>query len=154
MNSATQPESGSPENAARVRRNVMFWLLMLMFGFVFFLFASRRTQKPDSIDYSDLTEEVAKGNIASSQFAVEQSTTTVHVVLRDSGRTVKVTIANVLIPDLTEELEKSGVPINFSRDSAEEWKSLALNFAPLIVVVGFWLVILSWYRKKRMPSNP
>jgi cell division protease FtsH len=154
MNSGMQPGLNGLERARGVTRTVLFWIVMLVVAVVFYHMAGAKTVRVSAISYNDLTAQIEKGNVASAVFAVGQTTTTLRVVLRSSSEATSVTLANALIPEVTDELKKNSVPMTFKSESANDLLSLAVNFAPLFLIVAFWLFMMSKMRKKQLPSNP
>ena len=154
MNSGMQPGLNAMESARSVTRTVLFWLVMIVVAVVFYHMASAKTGGVNTINYNDLAAEIEKGNVASAEFGVGQTTTTLHLVLRSSSEGRSATIANALIPEVTDELKKSSVPMTFKSENASHWNSFVVNFAPLPIIVAFWVFMMSKMRKKQLPSNP
>jgi ATP-dependent Zn protease len=154
MNSGMQPALNMLERVRSVTRTILFWLLMIVVAVVLYHMASAKTAKVNTINYNDLTAQIEKGNVASAEFAVGQTTTALHVVLHTSSEATSASIANALIPEVTDELKKSNIPMTFKSENANDLLSTVVNFAPLFIIVAFWFFMMSKMKKKQLPSNP
>ena len=61
---------------------------------------------------------------------------------RDATKFKGVTIANTAIPDVTKSLQDHNVLYNYKEVKTADWLSFLVNFAPLILLVLFWVFMM------------
>lgn len=127
---------------------------MLLLAVVLWRMASRPQATVQTVTYNDFVSELEHNNIRSAEFTVDASTATLQGTLKESGEKVEVRIAKELIADLTTQLKAANVPTTFKAGTATDARSTLLNFAPMVLLVGFWLYLIRAMRKSRStPSS-
>jgi cell division protease FtsH len=137
-----------------VVRTILFWVLMMGLAVVLWRMSSRSPKDSDSnqqISYSDFLQQADKNNIATATFALSQSTADVSGALRDPVEAYRTTVPRESVSDLTDRLRKQGVNVSVSELPNQTWKTYLANFAPLLLLVGFWVFMMQRMRARQMP---
>jgi ATP-dependent Zn protease len=87
-------------------------------------------------------EQVDGQNVSTANFLVSDKTAEVSGSLRGSQKPYTTTVPNEVIPDLTDRLRKQGVPIEIKGGTSKDPLSVAVNFAPIILLALFWIFMM------------
>ena len=125
-------------------RTFLFWVLMILLGGLVWQTAALHpgSGTAEGLKYSDFMQQVDKSNVASADFLMSQNTARARGNLRAPVRRYSVTVPKEVIPDLTERLRKQNVPITVSDTRGSNLSGVLLNFAPLILLVLFWIYVM------------
>ena len=126
-------------------RTILFWLVMIVLAVVLWHMASSggQTTKEDEPSYTNFLSQIQSGNIKEVTIALSQNSAEISGVYRESGMKFRnVTVANSSIPDITKSLQDKGVLINIKEVKNNDWIAFVVNFAPLILIVGFWIFMM------------
>ncbi len=136
--------SGQPPSASRIGRTVVFWLTMIILATILWRMASVGENRPgaEKLNYTQFMEQVDGQNVGTANFLVSDKTAEVSGSLRGSHKAYTTTAPNEVIPDLTDRLRKQGVPIEVRGGSSNDPLSVAVNFAPIILLVLFWIFMM------------
>ena len=148
---AFAPSERTPSQLSAVWRTLFFWLFMLLLAVVLWKMSSTRPDsgRRDELNYSDFMQQVDKNNVASAQLLMGQSTSRVRGALREPGKQYSTTVPKEVIPDLTERLRKQGVPVTVSEAKDSTFVSAIFNFAPLVLLVFFWIFMMKRFRDRQ-----
>ncbi len=145
--------SGSPEPfprdssqqlpASTMRRTLSFWIVIIVAVFLWKM-ATVRENHPgaETLNYTQFMEQVDGLNVSTANFLVSDKTAEVSGSLRGSQKAYTTTVPNEVIPDLTDRLRKQGVPIEIKGGTSKDPLSVAINFAPIILLVLFWIFMM------------
>lgn len=97
------------------------------------------SESSQAISYSDFLQQADRNNIASATFVLSQNTADVHGNLRDSAREYRTTVPKESVSDLTDRLRRMGVNVEVSEGDDTSIRSILVNIAPLIALIGFWI---------------
>ena len=152
MSFAPNPRYGT--GMTPVVRTVLFWILMMLLAVILWRMAStpKDSDTSNQISYSNFLQQVDKNNIATATFGLSQSTAEVRGSLRDPVEGYRTTVPRESVSDLTDQLRKLDVNVNVSELPDRAWKSYLANFAPLLLLVGFWIFMMQRIRARRAPQ--
>jgi cell division protease FtsH len=147
MSSSPEPlgPGGPSDNRARnVVRTLLFWFLMILLAFVLFKMTSQSNGGPTSreLNYSDFMQQVDKNNVAEGKFVMSQNTADFHGQLRSPAERIRATVPRDDFSVLTARLRQQGARIEIAESRRSDWKTSVANFAPLILLVGFWIFMM------------
>jgi cell division protease FtsH len=145
--------SGSPEQLPRdssqqppnssMRRTISFWVVIIVAVFLWKMaYVKENGHDAETLNYTQFMEQTNKGNVGSANFTVSEHTAAVSGSLRESQKAYAATVPNEVIPDLTDRLRKQGVPIEIKGGTSNGPLSVAVNFAPIILLVLFWIFMM------------
>ncbi len=154
MSSAPEPLGpGSPSNnpLRPVIRTVLFWLLMILLAVVLFKMSFQSKDNPTSreLSYSDFMQQVDKNNVAEGKFVMSQNTADFQGRMRNPAEAIRATVPREDFSALTSQLRQQGASIEIAENQPGDWKTALANFAPLILLVGFWVFMMKQMNLKR-----
>jgi cell division protease FtsH len=126
-------------------RTILFWLVMIVLAVVLWHMASSggQTAHEDEPSYTTFLAQIQSGNIKEVTIALSQNSAEISGVYRENATKFRnVTVANSSIPDITKALQDKGVLINIKEVKNNDWIAFVVNFAPLILIVGFWIFMM------------
>jgi cell division protease FtsH len=125
-------------------RTILFWLLMIVLAVVLWKMASTGGQSAheDEPQYSQFLQKVSGGNVKDVQIYISQNSSELQGDYRDGTKFHDVTLANAAIPDLVKQLDAQHVEYNYKEVNSSNWISFMINFAPLILLVAFWIFMM------------
>ena len=126
-------------------RTILFWLVMIVLAVVLWHMASSggQTAHEDEPSYTTFLAQIQSGNIKEVTVALSQNSAEISGVYRENATKFRnVTVANSSIPDITKALQDKGVLINIKEVKNNDWIAFVVNFAPLILIVGFWIFMM------------
>jgi cell division protease FtsH len=138
-------------------RTVLFWALMVALASVLWFTskAPKGRAGGHSISYSDFLQQVDKNNIATATFGMAQNTADVSGNLREPTQEYQTTVPRDDASDLIERLRKQDANVEVTESIRQNRDNLIMNFAPLLLLVGFWIYIMRRFRAKQTPTqNP
>src|SRR5271163_979449 len=102
-----------------------------------------QTAHEDEPSYTTFLAQIQSGNIKEVTVALSQNSAEISGVYREGDKKFRnVTVANSSIPDITKSLQDKGVLINIKEVKNNDWIAFVVNFAPLILIVGFWIFMM------------
>jgi cell division protease FtsH len=126
-------------------RTILFWLVMILLAVVLWRMASTggQTAHEDEPSYTKFLAQVQQSNIKEVTIYLSQNSAEIEGEYREGGAKFhNVTVANSSIPDITKALQDKGVLINIKEVKSNDWIALVINFAPVILLVGFWIFMM------------
>jgi len=96
----------------------------------------------DEPQYSQFLQKVGGGNVKDVTIYISQNSSELQGEYRDGGKFHDVTLANTAIPDLVKQLDAQHVEYNYKEVNSSNWISFMINFAPLILLVAFWIFMM------------
>jgi len=145
------PTPASDGGMPRFARTFIFWVFMLLIAVVFWKLASNgpHDKHVRTLSYSDFLEQVDKSNVRAVKYYLSQNTAEIVGELRQPPEQFSVTVPKESISTLTDQLRKQGARVEVSQSSSSDWTTFMVNFAPLILLVAFWIFMMKQYRSKR-----
>jgi cell division protease FtsH len=116
-------------------KTVMLWMSLLVVIFLAWHFAQiQRRESP--LKFSEFMAQVDAGQIA--DVTITGNEIRGHNVNREAFRTVAPTGYDKLLDTLLERR----VTVNFQPDTTPTWANILISWAPLLVLVGFWVFFM------------
>jgi cell division protease FtsH len=125
-------------------RTILFWLLMILLAVVLWKMASTGGQSAheDEPNYTNFLAKVQSGSVKDVTIYLAPNSAELQGEYRDATKFKGVTIANTAIPDVTKSLQDHNVLYNYKEVKTADWLSFLVNFAPLILLVLFWVFMM------------
>src|SRR3984885_5394240 len=126
-------------------RTILFWLLMILLAVVLWKMASTggQTPKEDEPNYTNFLAKAKSGNVKDVTIFLAPNSAEIQGEFRaPAGKFKGVTIANTAMPDVTKALQDHNVLYNYKEVKTADWMSFLVNFAPLILLVLFWVFMM------------
>ncbi len=121
-----------------VVRNIIFWVLMLVFALVIWkgVISSSGSAVRD-LTFTDFTNEVGKDNVREVEIDGTEATGT----LKRENAKFRTTIpANY--PDLYKALQEKSVNVKIKNSSANSWVAYLVNGLPILLLVVIWVFFM------------
>jgi cell division protease FtsH len=117
---------------------------MILLAVVLWKMASTGGQSAheDEPNYTNFLAKVQSGGVKDVVIYLAPNSAELQGEYRDASKFKGVTIANTAIPDVTKTLQDHNVPYNFKEVKTADWLSFLVNFAPLILLVLFWVFMM------------
>jgi cell division protease FtsH len=117
---------------------------MILLAVVLWKMASTGGQsaKEDEPSYTTFLARVQSGGVKDVTIYLAPNSAELQGENRDSTKFKGVTIANTAIPDVTKTLQDHNVLYNYKEVKTADWLSFLVNFAPLILLVLFWVFMM------------
>ncbi|HEY0704666.1 MAG TPA: ATP-dependent zinc metalloprotease FtsH [Candidatus Acidoferrales bacterium] len=125
-------------------RTILFWLLMILLAVVLWKMASTGGQSAheDEPNFTTFLAKVQSGSVKDVTIYLAQNSAELQGEYREAGKFKGVTIANTSIPDVTKALQDHNVLYNFKEVKNADWLTFLMNFAPIILLVLFWIFMM------------
>jgi cell division protease FtsH len=125
-------------------RTILFWLLMILLAVVLWKMASTGGQSAheDEPNFTNFLAKVQSGGVKDVTIYLAQNSAELQGEYREAGKFKGVTIANTSIPDVTKALQDHNVLYNFKEVKNADWLTFLMNFAPIILLVLFWIFMM------------
>ncbi len=125
-------------------RTILFWLLMILLAVVLWKMASTGSQSAheDEPNFTTFLAKVQSGSVKDVTIYLAQNSAELQGEYREAGKFKGVTIANTSIPDVTKALQDHNVLYNFKEVKNADWLTFLMNFAPIILLVLFWIFMM------------
>jgi cell division protease FtsH len=121
-------------------KSLLFWLVLVVIGALIWQFSSNLQKTEKQVAFTKFMELVKDGQIKSVTISGNEITskTTSTDTSTDSGYR---TFAPPY-PDLVKDLRDKNVEIDATRESNTSWTMILLTYAPIVLMVGFWIFIM------------
>jgi cell division protease FtsH len=117
---------------------------MILLAVVLWKMASTGGQSAHEAEpsYTDFLGKVQSGGVKDVTIYLAPNSAELQGEYRDATKFKGVTIANTAIPDITKSLQDHNVLYNYKEVKTADWLSFLVNFAPLILLVLFWVFMM------------
>src|SRR5579864_66895 len=117
---------------------------MILLAVVLWRMASGTSQsvKEEESNYTNFLAKLDQGQVKEVTILLSPNSAELKGDYRDGGKFRSVTIANTAIPDITKTLQEKGVRYNYAEVKNADWIALVVNFAPLMLLVAFWIFMM------------
>src|SRR6204780_3888365 len=117
---------------------------MILLAVVLWRMASTGGQSAHEAEpsYTDFLGKVQSGGVKDVTIYLAPNSAELQGEYRDATKFKGVTIANTAIPDVTKSLQDHNVLYNYKEVKTADWLSFLVNFAPLILLVLFWVFMM------------
>jgi cell division protease FtsH len=116
-------------------KTVMLWLSLLVVIFLAWHFAQIQ-RKESPLKFSEFMAQVEAGQIL--EVTITGNEVKGRTIAREQFRTVAPTGYDRLLDTLLEK----NVNVNYEQDQTPTWANMLISWAPLIVLVGFWIFFM------------
>ncbi len=125
-------------------RTILFWLLMILLAVVLWKMASTGSQSAheEEPNFTTFLGKVQSGSVKDVTVYLAQNSAELQGEYREGGKFKGVTVANTSIPDITKSLQDHNVVYNFKEVKNADWLTFLMNFAPIILLVLFWIFMM------------
>ena len=96
----------------------------------------------DEPNYTNFLAKVQNGSVKDVTIYLSPNSAELQGEYREGGKFRGVTIANTAIPDVTKTLQDHSVLYSYKEVKNADWLSFLVNFAPLILLVLFWVFMM------------
>jgi len=117
---------------------------MILLAVVLWRMASTGGQSAhdDEPQYTNFLAKVQNGSVKDVTVYLSPNSAELQGEYREGGKFRGVTIANTAIPDVTKALQEHNVLYNYKEVKNADWLTFLVNFAPLILLVLFWVFMM------------
>src|SRR5580693_8314710 len=117
---------------------------MILLAVVLWRMASTGGQSTheDEPNYTNFLAKVQNGSVKDVTIYLSPNSAELQGEYREGGKFRGVTIANTAIPDVTKALQDHNVLYNYKEVKNADWLTFLVNFAPLILLVLFWVFMM------------
>jgi cell division protease FtsH len=117
---------------------------MILLAVVLWRMASTGGQaKPEAeVGYTGFMASVQAGEIKDVTIYLSQNSAELQGEYNNKGKFKGVTLANTAIPDVTKALQEKNVHFDYKEVKNSDWVTILVNFAPLILLVAFWIFMM------------
>jgi cell division protease FtsH len=121
-------------------KSLLFWLVLVVIGALIWQFSSNFQRSETLVPFTKFMDLVQKEQIAS--VTISGNEITAQTSGGDSASKVAYRTYAPNYPDLVKELRAKNVEIEATRESNTSWTMLLLTYAPIVLMVGFWIFIM------------
>ena len=116
-------------------RSLLFWMVLVVVGVLIWNVSTRFQQNDRSVTFSDFMSQVEAGQIARVVVTGQEirGTTTSNETFRS--------YAPMQYEALYNQLLERNVVVDIEPDTASPWATLLYSWAPLLLIIGFWMLI-------------
>lgn len=152
------PYAGRNSMMPSMVRNLLFWTLMILLAIVLWQMVSKggRSARGSELTYSGFMNEVDANNLQTANVGVAQTTVDVSGKLKQPALTYQATVPRDILTNLLDKLRQEGVDVQVSDNSRGSTRNFLVRIAPIVVLVGAWLVMMLVRMKQNSgpPNHP
>jgi ATP-dependent Zn protease len=140
-------------------KNVFFWAVMVVTALLIWSVVKSSNPQPIlNLSSTDFARQIAQDNVREVTIAApgKDGILSAHGVLK-KGNTAFRTAAPVKDEDWLGALTEKNVRITFGSTEPTGWMAWLSNGLPMVLIVGFWIYIMSSRQKsaqQKLPSHP
>ncbi len=140
-----RPGTGASRRGVRtmndMAKNLLLWVIIAVVLLTVFQSFSPRTTAPSDVSYSDLTQQVSNGGVASVTLSAEMPSKAT-AKLKD-GNTISTTIPIGANQELVNLLAKSGVEVRQTpQDNVMPLWRILLDWVPILIFIGLLIYFM------------
>jgi cell division protease FtsH len=117
---------------------LLFWMVLVVAGLLIWNFATRYETGQHSLTFSEFMSAVEAGNIQRVTITGQEITGTT----KDAQNQTFRTYAPTQYEGLANKLIDRGIAVQSKEPTASPWASLLYNWAPFLVMIGFWVFFM------------
>jgi 2-C-methyl-D-erythritol 2,4-cyclodiphosphate synthase len=129
-------------NSGSTAKTILFWISIVFLGVMLWKLVSANKNPAQVVSFTDFLQSIDKKAIQIAEVYLEQNSSNVHALVRDSQKYVETTISTSELPDITARLRDAGAKIEISEVKSRDWTLILLNAAPLVLLVGLCLFLM------------
>jgi cell division protease FtsH len=121
-------------------KSLLFWLVLVVIGALIWQFSSSLQKTEELVSFTKFMEYVDSSQITSVEISGNEIVA--KAVGADSATKPGYRTYAPAYPDLVKELRDKKVEIKATRESNTSWTMLLLTYAPILLMIGFWIFIM------------
>jgi cell division protease FtsH len=121
-------------------KSLLFWLVLVVIGALIWQFSSNLQKSEELVSFTKFLQLVSNKQITSVEISGNEITA--RAVGADSATNPGYRAYFPDYPDLVKELRAAEVEIRATRESGTSWTMLMLTYAPIVLMIGFWIFIM------------
>jgi len=121
-------------------KSLLFWLVLVVIAALIWEFSSNLQKTEKQVAFTKFMELVKDGQIKSVTISGNEITS--KTASTDSAADSGYRTFAPPYPDLVKDLRDKNVEIDATRESSTSWTMLLLTYAPIVLMVGFWIFIM------------
>ena len=119
-------------------RSLLFWMVLVVAGLLIWNFATRYETGQHTLTFSEFMSAVEAGNVQRVTITGQEITGTT----KDAQNQTFRTYAPTQYEGLANKLIDRGIAVQSKEPTASPWASLLYNWAPFLVMIGFWVFFM------------
>ena len=119
-------------------KSLLFWLVLVVAGVLIWNFATRYDARDHSLSFSEFMAAVDAGSVQRVVITGQEITGTT----KDAPNQTFKTYAPTQYEGLANKLIDRGIAVQSKEPTASPWASLLYNWAPFLVMIGFWVFFM------------
>jgi cell division protease FtsH len=124
-------------------KSLLFWLVLVVIGALIWQFSANLQKTEQGITFSKFMEKVKAGEIAKVTISGNEITATTGAAADSTAKTGYRTYVPPGYSDYVKDLiENPKIEIEATRESNTSWTMLLLTYAPIALMIGFWIFIM------------
>jgi cell division protease FtsH len=117
-------------------KSLVFWLVVVVVGIVVWNFSSNFQRKPVEVPFSEFVSWVDAGQVETVTITGSEITGT------SKGKEFFRSFVPLQYEGLANKLIEKRVTVNAKEPTASPWAALLLSWAPILLVIGFWIFFM------------
>jgi cell division protease FtsH len=119
-------------------KSLLFWMVLVVVGVLIWNFSTKFQTHDHQLTFSEFMSSVETGNVARVVITGQEITG----VTKDNPNQVFRTYAPSQYDGLVNDLIRKNVAVQAKEPTASPWASLLYNWAPFLVMIGFWVFFM------------
>jgi cell division protease FtsH len=119
-------------------KSLLFWMVLVVVGVLIWNFSTKYQTRDHQLTFSEFMAAVDAGNVSSVVITGQEITGSTK---DNPNQTFRLT-APTQYEGLANDLYKKDVRIQSKEPTASPWASLLYNWAPFLVMIGFWVFFM------------
>ena len=119
-------------------KSLAFWMILVVIGVLVWNLSNQLNKPADVLTFSEFMTQVTNKQVAAVTITGQEVTGTFK---NDAGKGFRVIVPQQY-DDLPTELLRNEVVVSVKQASASPWTALLYNWAPILLMIGFWIFIM------------
>jgi cell division protease FtsH len=119
-------------------KSLLFWMVLVVAGVLIWNFSTKYQTRDHQLTFSEFMAAVDAGNVSHVVITGQEVTG----VTKDNQNQTFRTYAPTQFEGLANKLIERGVAVSSKEPTASPWASLLYNWAPFLVMIGFWVFFM------------
>jgi cell division protease FtsH len=119
-------------------KSLLFWMVLVVVGVLIWNFSTKYQTRDSRLSFSEFMSSVESGNVSRVVITGQEITG----VTKDNPNTTFRTYAPSQYEGLVNDLVEKNVAVDAKEQTASPWASLLYNWAPFLVMIGFWVFFM------------
>jgi cell division protease FtsH len=118
-------------------KSLLFWMVLVVVGVLIWSFSTKYQTRDHRLTFSEFMSAVDSGNVSHVVITGQEISGTT----KDNKESFR-TYAPTQYEGLANKLVDRGVAVDSKEPTASPWASLLYNWAPFLVMIGFWIFFM------------